>query len=115
MDLILKAELLKRKKYNDSIKKNFIIIDLVQRKIIKNIKLNIEVCSILNWNNKNLILVTKQLLYIFDTRINKIISKYSNLLEGEINIDTLKTLFSFKNNFYSLFIKKGFIYFFTSD
>ena len=101
-------------KYNESKIKNIIIIDLSQRKIIKNIHINIKVCSILNWNNKYLILATEQSLYIFDTRINKIISKYSNLSGEKTDIKTLKALFSLKNNFYSLFIQKGYIIFFTS-
>ena len=112
--LYISVEKIKSQKYNDSIKKNFIIIDLLQRKIIKNIKLNIEVCFILNWNNKDLILATNKSLYIFDTRINKIISKYSNLFGGVVYFSALKTLFSLKNNFYSLFAKKEYIHFVTS-
>ena len=66
--LYISVEKIKSQKYNDSTKKNFITIDLLQRKIIKNIKLNIEVCFISNSNNKNLILATNKSLYIFDTK-----------------------------------------------
>ena len=41
--------------------------------------INKYVESILNWNNKYLILQSEISFYIFDTKINKIISRYSNL------------------------------------
>jgi hypothetical protein len=72
--------LLSKEGYSSS-KGNIIIIDLLNRKIIENIKININknehIISLLNWNNKNLILQFDNSFYIFDRRINKIISKYS--------------------------------------
>ena len=102
---------------------NFIIIDLLNKKIIENIKLNKYANSILNWNNDNLILQFNDSFYIFDTRINKIISKYSDILKDEVYIESIKTLLSVKNNFYFLFYrdekmgykKNGNIYFYISN
>ena len=91
-----------------SSKGNIAIIDLSNRKIIENIKININkdehIISLLNWNNKNLILQFENSFYIFDTRINKIISKYSCKSGSTIYYKSyLKTFFSIENNIYWLF------------
>ena len=86
--------------------RNFIIIDLSNKKIIRKIQINISNInfnSILNLNNKHLILKSFDSLYIFDTRINKIISKYSNLPNEKLYFSSIKTFFSLENNFYCLF------------
>ena len=93
---------------------NFIIIDLLNRKIIEKIKINKDVESILNWNNNNLILQSKESFYIFNTRNNKIISKYSNFSREKSNINSIKTFFSIKNNFYCLFTAESNINFYVA-
>ena len=93
---------------------NFIIIDLLNKKIIKKIELNKDIISIVNWNNKYLILQAYGSFYIYDTRIDKIITEYSNLLEFDF-IKSIKTFFSIKNNFYCYFVNKGIINFFISN
>ena len=98
---------------NDSSKGNFIIIDLLNRKIIKKIKLNKHVQSILNWNNKNLILRSDKSFYIFDTRINKIISRYSNFPDEDEGVFFgIKIFFSIKNNFYLFAAKRNIMFIF---
>ena len=89
-------------------KEIFSIIDLSNRKIIENTKININknehIISLLNWNNKNLILQFENSFYIFDTRINKIISKYSCKSGSIMDYKSyLKTFFSIENNIYWLF------------
>ena len=93
----------------------FVVIDLLNKKIIKKIKINKYIASILNWNNKYLILQSNESFYIFDTRINKIISKYSNLSLKDLSKQSIKTFFSIKNNFYSLFVFNENINFFISN
>ena len=79
-----------------------IIVDLFKKKILKQIELPISANSIINWNDKKLIFISNKSFYIFDTNINKIISKYN--IGEKNNICSIKTFFSEKNKFYSLFI-----------
>ena len=98
-------------------KGNFIVIDLSNKKIIKKLQLkpNIYIKSIINWNNNTLILQSDLSFYIFDKRINKIISKYSNLPEKRPYLESIKTFISIKNNFYGLFADSSIISFFISN
>ena len=93
---------------------NCLIINLLNRKIIENIKINKYIKSILNWNNKNLILLSDESFYIFDTRNNQIISKYSNFSRKEPFLKSIKTFFSIKNNFYCIFVAEENIHFYIS-
>ena len=102
-----KKKIFKNEIWTNSLEGNLIKIDLLERKIIKNIELNVEVNSIINWNNKALIIESYKLFYVFDIRINKIISKYSNLTKDEEILDLFKPFINVNQNFYGLFFLKN--------
>ena len=60
------------------------IFDLNKKEIIKEIQIMKDITSILNWNNKCIIISTIKNIYTFDTNINKFISKYLIDTNGEI-------------------------------
>ena len=88
-----------------------IIIDLCDKKIIKNIELKIKFLDIFVWN-KYLLFIQNKVITIFDIRTNEIMSKYKINFEEEhlikIKPNLIKKWFSKENNFYGLFfIKKN--------
>lgn len=85
------------------------IIDLCDKKIIKNIKLNIIIREVFIWNNKYLLFIQDQAIIIYDKRTNEVISKYKINIEEGYNIDKkqVKKWFSKENNFYGLFFVKN--------
>ena len=86
-------------------KLGLIIINLFNRKIIKNVSLNNEIIinSIMNWNNNYIILASDKSVYIFDIRVEKIISNYRNLFEENEDIQLVKP-FYLENKFYGIFV-----------
>ena len=107
--LIENKKIIYYKNLSNSLERNLIIIDLFNRKVLKNIELNIKVNSIINWNNRNIIITSNKSFYIFDTRTNKLISKYSNNSGESKNIGLIKPFYDIKQRFYGLFILNGFI------
>ena len=61
-----------------------IIIDLYKKEIISKISFIKDITSIINWNQKYIIISTLKYIYTFDTKINKIINKYLINTNGEI-------------------------------
>ena len=84
---------------------NLIVIDLSDRKIIKNVSMNNEIIinSLTNWNNNYIILTSDKSVYIFDIRVGKIISNYRNLLEENKDIELVKP-FVLENKLYGIFV-----------
>lgn len=96
-----------KKEDENKIDNNLLIINLNKKKIVQNLELPDTFNSIINWNNKAIIFQSYESFYIFDTKINKIISKY-NLGKNDNKdnkIKSIKTFISKKNNFYSLFFQ----------
>ena len=83
-----------------------IVIDLFKRKIIKQFILNIEISSFENWGLQNIIISSKNSIYIFDPYTFQIITKYSNIWENGYSI-IIQTFFLKENNFYGLFINSS--------
>jgi len=83
-----------------------IVIDLFKRKIIKQFILNIDIYSFENWGLQNIIISSKNSIYIFDPYTFQIITKYSNIWEKGYSI-RIQTFFSKENNFYGLFINSS--------
>ena len=86
-------------------KLSLIVIDLLNRKIIKNISINNEIIinSITNWNDNYIILASDKSVYIFDVRSDKIISNYRNLSEENEDIELAKP-FILEKKFYGIFL-----------
>jgi len=82
-----------------------VIIDMLKRKAKDIISLNnsFTIYSIANWKNNYIILASKNYIYIFDIRINKIISKYKNFFRDNESIELVRPFF-IENKFYGLFI-----------
>ena len=82
-----------------------VIIDMLKRKAKDIISLNnsFTIYSIANWKNNYIILASKNFIYIFDIRINKIISKYKNFFRDNESIELVRPFF-IENKFYGLFI-----------
>ena len=79
-----------------------IIIDLNLKKKVKDLKIDDDIGSIINWNNNYIIFSSKKYIYTFDTNIDRIINKTSiNLGENIVSIN--KFIFE-ENNFYSLIV-----------
>ena len=79
-----------------------IIIDLNLKKKAKDLKIDDDIGSIINWNNNYIIFSSKKYIYTFDTNIDRIINKTSiNLGENIVSIN--KFIFE-ENNFYSLIV-----------
>ena len=79
-----------------------IIIDLNIKKKVKDLKIDDDIGSIINWNNNYIIFSSKKYIYTFDTNIDRIINKTSiNLGENIVSIN--KFIFE-ENNFYSLIV-----------
>ena len=81
-----------------------LIIDLIEKNIVKNISLNINIYSFINWNNKYIIFLTKNSVAIYEKNSEKIITQYINFLGVGKDIYNVKIHFSYEYNFYSLFI-----------
>ena len=84
---------------------SLLVIDLFNRKIIKNISMNNEIIinSIINWDDNYIILASDKSVYIFDIRVDKIISNYRNLLQENEDIELVKP-FYLENKFYGIFV-----------
>ena len=82
-----------------------VTIDMLKRKTKDIISLNNEftIHSIANWKNNYIILASKHSIYIFDLRINKIISNYTNFFNDIESIELVRPFFV-ENKFYGLFI-----------
>lgn len=79
-----------------------IIIDLNLKKKVKDLKIDDDIGSIINWNNNYIIFSSKKYIYTFDTNIDRIINKTSiNLGKNIVSIN--KFIFE-ENNFYSLIV-----------
>ena len=79
-----------------------LIIDLNLKKKVKDLKIDDDIGSIINWNNNYIIFSSKKYIYTFDTNIDRIINKTSiNLGENIVSIN--KFIFE-ENNFYSLIV-----------
>ena len=79
-----------------------LIIDLNLKKKVKDLKIDDDIGSIINWNNNYIIFSSKKYIYTFDTNIDRIINKTSINL-GENNFSINKFIFE-ENNFYSLIV-----------
>ena len=112
--IFYKGTLLTNGKFEEN-KIGLIVIDLFDRKIIKNFSLNNEfiINYILNWNNNYIILASDKSVYIFDIRVCKIISNYRNLLEENKDIELVKP-FYLENKFYGIFVLSNHLEYFFS-
>ena len=112
--IFYKGALLTNGKFEEN-KIGLIVIDLFDRKIIKNFSLNNEfiINYILNWNNNYIILASDKSVYIFDIRVGKIISNYRNLLEENKDIELVKP-FYLENKFYGIFVLSNHLEYFFS-
>ena len=80
------------------------IIDLFEKKIFKYIKLHLKINSIINWNNDNIIMIidNNKCIGVYDTKNEKIISRY--FLKDNECINNYKIHCSNEFNFYCLLI-----------
>lgn len=98
----------------ENIKKNsnlthLLVFDLLTNKFVKRIIFHFKVNSMLNWNNKYLLLSSDNSFYFFDVKNNKLITKYSDgdlKINENKKINSIKSFISVKDNFYGLFILK---------
>ena len=96
----------------ENIKKNsnlthLLVFDLLTNKFVKRIIFHFKVNSMLNWNNKYLLLSSDNSFYFFDVKNNKLITKYSDgdlKINENKKINSIKSFISVKDNFYGLFI-----------
>ena len=83
------------------------IINLRNKQIIKQINIfrqnNAFIVFIDNWNDKYIIIGTTSYIYVFNTDINKIISKYASIFNTG-RIHHIKKFFYEEYNFYSLWV-----------
>jgi len=80
------------------------IINLRNRQIIEQIKIKINkyITFIENWNDKYIIIGDIHYIYVFNTDINKIISKYLSIFNSERIIHHIIKFFYVEYNFYCL-------------
>ena len=86
-----------------NINNEFMIIDLFEKKIFKYIKLHLSISSIINWNNDNIIMIIdNKCIGVYDTKNEKIISRY--FLKDNECINNYKIIYSNEFKFYCLII-----------